>query len=316
LAKREEKTPLDAKILSSSVKADTGCARLPNKILMLQQYRNMACSRLKAAILACGLAAAAPVPAVDVEIRVSNLVSATADFRPGKTGKPAVLILHGFLQTRNFGIVRSLADALADAGYTVLSPTLSLGISYRKSSLNCEALHLHDMSGDIQEIQQWVQWLRSRGYARIFGIGHSIGATQLLAWSERHSNSDFSLIGISLASTAPFKSPAQGATPLQRKPAKELLHAPLSFCEKYTSPADKYVSYIEWDEKKILAAIHSGKTRTHVILGSADSYLPENWTLKLAKAGARTLVIKDANHFMEGTQEFDMLEATLEILKS
>lgn len=267
------------------------------------------------AIFICGLAAIA-ANAADVEIRVSEQVSATADFRPGKTGKPAILILHGFLQTREFGIIKSLTDTLADAGYTVLSPTLSLGISYRKSSLNCEALHLHDMAGDVSEIQQWVQWLRKRGYTQIIGLGHSFGATQLLAWAERYPDREFTLVGVSLTGATPFKPNSKPAAMPKGMASKDLLHAPLSFCETYIAPARQYASYYEWMEKRVLTAAKAFKGTTYVILGSADNYIPQGWAGKLSKAGVKTVIIKGANHFMEGTHEFDMLEATLDILKS
>lgn len=55
-------------------------------------------------------------------------IPASADYLSGEPGKPAVLLLHGFLQTRDFPTVATLARGLQDAGYTVLAPTLSLNI--------------------------------------------------------------------------------------------------------------------------------------------------------------------------------------------
>jgi pimeloyl-ACP methyl ester carboxylesterase len=270
---------------------------------------------LRTAAFIGGLVYAAAACAVDVEMRVSDQVSATADFRPGKSGKPAILVLHGFLQTREFGIIKALVDDLASAGYTVLAPNLSLGISYRKNSLNCEALHLHDMGDDIGEIQLWMQWLRARGYARVVGLGHSFGAVQLLAWEEKHQDRNFSLIGISMVSSAPLPPGSAQNMKMHNRPEKELIHAPLSFCESYTAPAGKYASYYKWNNQRVLAAVTSARPHAEIILGSEDKYLPPGWQKQLAKAGANTHLIKGANHFMDGTQEFDMLDITLNILK-
>jgi dienelactone hydrolase len=306
---------LDAKILSNSAKAATDYAQFLDKDSMLPQCVPYPDYRiLKAAFFGCCLAISASSYAVDVEISVSDKVSATADFRPGEAGKPTILVLHGFLQTREFGIVKSLADTLADAGYTVLSPTLSLGISYRKNSLNCEALHLQGMDEDIEEIQQWMQWLHTRGYAKVVGIGHSFGATQLLAWRERYQDKDFNLIGISMVSSSPLSLSSDQKTKIQNQTDNELMHAPLSFCDIYTAPERKYTSYYKWNEKKILAALTASGSRTDIILGSEDKYLPPKWENQLAKAGARIHLIKGANHFMDGTEEFDMLDTTLSIL--
>lgn len=303
---------MDANVLSRSVRADTACMLFSDKIRMLPQRTGCL---FKAACACCLLLLPASAPAFNVEIRVSNQVSATADFRPGKPDKPALLLLHGFLQTRDFGIMKSLLDELASAGYTVLAPNLSLGISYRKNSLSCEALHLHDMEGDLKEIQLWVQWLLARGHKRLVGIGHSFGATQLLAWKDSHRASDFELIGISLVSSAPLVTGTSKKNPARPKLQDGLMQAPLSFCESYTAPAGKYASYYKWNDNKVLSAIKSSDGDPNIILGSQDKYLPPNWQKLLSKAGARVHLIKDANHFMEGTQEFDMFDITLDILK-
>lgn len=280
--------------------------------------------RQSMALLAlCWLLAPAAGRAATVEIQLARQITATADFRPGQAGKPAILILHGFLQTRDFGIVKSIADTLADEGYTVLSPTLSLGISHRNSSLDCEALHLHDMDGDIREIQQWVAWLHSRGHEQIIGIGHSFGGTQLLAWREKYREKNFgknfSLIGVSMVGSAPFSTDSRVATPrkaaTQKQSNASLVHAPLSFCNTYTAPADKYASYHRWNEGRILAAMGHSGTQLDVILGSDDKFPPPNWDKQLAKAGAQIHHIKGANHFMDGTQEFDMFDTILGIVK-
>ena len=96
--------------------------------------------------------------------------------------KPAVLLLHGFLQTRDFPTVATLARGLRDAGYPVLSPTLSLNIPNRSQSLACEAIHRHSLDDDIGEIARWVDWLKSHGHRSIVLIGHSFGSLQLLAY--------------------------------------------------------------------------------------------------------------------------------------
>jgi dienelactone hydrolase len=49
-------------------------------------------------------------------------IPASAEYRVGERSKPAVLMLHGFLQTREFSTVATLSRGLHDAGYTVLSP--------------------------------------------------------------------------------------------------------------------------------------------------------------------------------------------------
>jgi dienelactone hydrolase len=60
-----------------------------------------------------------------VTLTLANKLMATAEFHEGEPDKPAVILLHGFLQTHQFPTIKRLADSLADEGYTVLasSPT-------------------------------------------------------------------------------------------------------------------------------------------------------------------------------------------------
>src|SRR4030066_1423496 len=109
-------------------------------------------------------------------------ITASAEYLIGERSKPAVLLLHGFLQTRDFPTVATLARGLQDAGYTVLAPTLSLNIPNRAQSLACEAVHKHSLDDDVAEIGRWVRWLKSRGHHSIVLVGHSFGSLQLLAY--------------------------------------------------------------------------------------------------------------------------------------
>ncbi len=62
-----------------------------------------------------------------VTLELQQGLTARAEYRAGARDKPAVLILHGFLQTHNFPTVHNLAEGLVTAGYSVLTPTLTLG---------------------------------------------------------------------------------------------------------------------------------------------------------------------------------------------
>lgn len=250
-----------------------------------------------------------------VTLNLSSKMVVTAEYKPGAKDRPAILMMHGFLQTREFAIVKSMADELANAGYTVLSPSLSMGITQRKKSLDCEALHLHSMEGDIKEIQHWAEWLRSKGHRKIVGFGHSFGGTQLLAWADKYPHDGFRLIAVSLVGSMPQIQRSRPAPAADRKRGAVLLNAPLSFCNSYASPANNYFSYLDWNEKRILSALKTTSVPTDAILGAGDNRLIPGWGEQLKQAGINTHVIKGANHFMDGTHEFDVLEIALSILK-
>ena len=251
-----------------------------------------------------------------VRIVVRPGIDASAEYAPGASGKPAVLLVHGFLQTRDFPTVATLANALADAGYPTLAPNLSLGIPNRAQSLACEAVHQHTMEGDSAEIAQWVGWLKARGHQRIVLIGHSFGSLNILAYlSGKPDPAVRGFIGASLieAQTDERRRAELLATLRERMRADNaaLVRAPLSFCKAYTATPASLLSYLQWDRQRTLAALAAHHDKAFLVMGGADERLSARWLEALGKAGARVKVIGGASHFLDGEHEFDLIDATL-----
>lgn len=109
-----------------------------------------------------------------------------ANYHLGDYDKPAVLLVHDFLSTKDDPIVRSTADYLRDLGYTVLTPTLSLGVSHREQSLRCDTLHTHSMSSVLHEISTWTRWLVDQEHLSIVVGGVGFGANMALAYLDHN----------------------------------------------------------------------------------------------------------------------------------
>lgn len=248
-------------------------------------------------------------------------IGASAEYLVGQRGKPAVLLLHGFLQTRDFPTVVTLARGLHDAGYTTLTPTLSLGIPYRRQSLACEAIHRHGMGDDVAEIGRWVGWLKARGHASIVLVGHSFGSLQLLAYlAGRPDPAVKGYIGTSLveaqvgnqARTALI---AELENRIQRR-QRGLLARPLSFCGKYLSTPNDLLSYARWDQPRTLTALKESPVEVRLIMGDSDEILAHGWLKALQHLQVPMTIVKGANHFMDGEHEFDLLERTVDALQA
>ena len=171
-------------------------------------------------------------------------ITASAEYLIGERGKPAVLLLHGFLQTREFPTVATLARGLQDAGYTVLSPTLSLNIPNRAQSLACEAVHTHSLDDDVIEIARWVGWLKSQGHHSIVLVGHSFGSLQLLAYLSLKPDAAVKGLYRHFADRSPDRhdfAPRPDRAAGRPRPHKQraLVTQTLSFCKKYTVDAAK-----------------------------------------------------------------------------
>jgi pimeloyl-ACP methyl ester carboxylesterase len=254
-----------------------------------------------------------------VEARLPSGKTATADFHAGKHGKPAVLILHGFLQTRTFPTVDSVMGALSTAGYTVVAPTLSLGISRRNRSLPCEALHLHAFDEDVAEVEYWVTWLMRKGYPRIVLVGHSFGNLQLLAYLGRTpSPSVKKLLMISLTDVEVKQDAGQRATlakALKARVARNdrtLAQAELGHCQKYVGPPAALLSYMSLSRQGILDALVRSPVAAQAIMGGDDERMGPDWVDTLAARGIAVRVIPGATHFFDNQYEFDLQEAVLE----
>ncbi|MHB1077110.1 alpha/beta fold hydrolase [Thiobacillus sp.] len=248
-------------------------------------------------------------------------IPANAEYLIGQRSKPAVLLLHGFLQTREFPTVATLGRGLQDAGYTVLLPTLSLNIPNRMQSLACEAAHKHSMDDDVAEIGRWVGWLKSHGHRSIVLVGHSFGSLQLLAYlSTRPDPAIKAYIGASLieaqiGTTSRQALITQLETQIQNK-QRTLVTQSLSFCRKYPSTPEGLLSYVRWDQPRLLTVLKQLPTRVQLIMGDADGMLGQGWLKALQHVQVPMVIVHGGSHFMDGEHEFDLLDHTLKFLEA
>ncbi len=245
-----------------------------------------------------------------VEQRLPGGIVVSAELRAGQPSRPAVLLLHGFLQTRQAPPMSRLAAMLADQGYTVLVPTLSLGIDRRAQSLACEAVHAHTLEGDLAELGFWVNWLAGKGYGDIVLIGHSFGSQQILRYVAQRP--DTAVKKAILTSLIPLYSDSaerrEAAIQMKRYP-RSLGRFTLSYCHKnYVSPPGAFLSYATEDAAAALNLLGQTRVSTEVILGAADTAMEKGWPGKIRKTGVRLAVIADAGHFFDGEQEFDLAD--------
>jgi pimeloyl-ACP methyl ester carboxylesterase len=261
--------------------------------------------------------------AADETVTLPSGHVATAEYRPGHNGKPAILVLHGFLSTRNFLTVSNLTNALAEGGYAVLAPNLSLGVDAREVSLACEAIHPHTLSDDLAEINYWIEWLVKRGHREVVLVGHSFGSLHGLLYTVEYKNPVVKkLIATSLVDME--SEIGEAVSQAQIKKARELVakndnslgEYQVSYCKKYVAPPKAFLSYGVWSKQRILQAISKTPVAVEVILGSNDTRMGHGWPDMLRKSGVKLQVIAGANHFFNDEQEFDLLDSVLASLQS
>lgn len=276
-----------------------------------------------AAMTACmlGLGIAGVAHGQMVESTTARHISIVADYHEGNPAQPALILLHGFLQTGRSQPMASLAANLASKGYTTLSPTMSLGINHRTQSMPCESVHTHIMDDELAEIAHWADWLYKKGHRNIVMLGFSstgnIGVMLYAASKPQHIGK-FILVSLNPL----FTDPADAAKfrSAQKSSAMPMpVMSSLGYCKKnFAATAKTYFSYSQYNERKLLGMIAQSPAPLTIILGNNDAILPANWISKISalKSSSEIRQIAEANHFFDGTAEFDLAEEIEKLLKS
>ena len=279
---------------------------------------------------ACLLAAALTCPfasarAATIQQQLPDGMPASAEYLPADAAKPAILVLHGFLQTFEFMATRNIVNGLSALGYTVLAPNLSLGVPNRNQSMQCQAPHAHTFSGDMAEIGFWIDWLQQQGYRSVILVGHSWGSQHSLGYILHNPEAPVTAaIAISLV-RAHQPSPIHVAQSVDARARlaehdRSLRPYNLNFCREFMATPQSYLSYSEWDDAKVLDVLGQLQKRrvpVEIIVGGQDKRIDPTWLEELDPRVASLTVIDGANHFFSHVHEFDLndqLERILSVL--
>lgn len=268
-----------------------------------------------------------PLPALaeTIEVKLPSGITAYAEFRQGTSSQTAVLSLHGFLQTHHSQPMSALASNLVAAGYTVLSPTISLGINRRKQSMPCEAAHNHTMDDEVAEVAYWADWLSSRGYKNIVPVGFSsTGNISLLQYNAQGSHPAIKKMILTSINPvqinrAEYLKMQAGKTSKVGTQSKKISRYSVGFCKNnFSATQNTYLSYSRFTDENILQLLSQANVPLEIILGSADTVLPANWQAKIMASNPRVHVfmLDKASHFFDGTTELDLADSIESILKT
>jgi predicted alpha/beta-hydrolase family hydrolase len=271
-------------------------------------------------LLAC-LPGVATAGSARMELELAPGIVAEADYWPGEADRPAVLILHGFLQTREFPTVRRLAQTLAGRGFSVLTPSLTLGIDRRARSLACEAIHTHSMQRDIAELRAWTAWLAERTGKPPVLIGHGSGGTQLAALLDAGRDVPIArsiLIAPSHFAAGPGAPPGAvlktRATAHLARGDETLGSFALGHCRRYLTTPTNLLSYLDWDIDRLRTALVGGGTSVAVVYGDGDGQIDAGWLAELGEGGVALRAVVGANHLLDLSHEGALFDEVVRLI--
>ena len=254
-------------------------------------------------------------------LEIAPGLEAEADYWPGEASRPPILILHGFLQTREFPTVRRLAEALADEGYSILLPSLTLGLDRRAGSVACEAIHTHTMQQDVAELRAWADWLAQRNGKPPVLIGHSTGGVQVMAMLDAHAGLPVDRAVLISLSYFGEELSADALAQLRRRAERDLATTPdamsrysLTYCTTYVTHASGLLSYLQWDRDVLGKALKTARVPVTVIYGERDNRIDQRWLQGLRTGGVTVRAVPGANHFFDLAHEFDLLDEVLDVI--
>jgi len=275
--------------------------------------------------LMCMLCLSSLTNAESIETKLPSGITALADYQVGKPSQTAILFLHGLHQTHHSQPLSSLASNLVTKGYTTLSPNLTLNVNKRAQTMACEAVHTQSMERGVEEIAYWINWLHKKGHQDVTLIGFS-STGNILALLYNTQNSHPAVQQTILVSLTPLlidpnekqTSPLSdhALTPAERN---KLGKYTVGYCKKnFVAIPHIYQSYAKYDYLKILDLLKIEHANTALIYGSADYILPASWIsqVQAVRPQSEISIIDKADHFFDGTFEFDLADKVEKILVS
>lgn len=236
-----------------------------------------------------GAAAAGP-PLETVHAEVAPGLTGVARYYAGPLRRPAVLLLHGFLDSAEQHPVSTLQQGLAETGFAVLAPTLTLGVERRHQRLACQALHLHHLGQDVRELAIWIDWLVARGYRRVVLASFGAGLIQVVDYLGR---SPSGKVGAVLAmvpddpdypwGTEVMRTHRRLARAAVSRGDDRIGEYRLAACRRYRAPAQAFLSYASWDRKSLLRRLRELSVPLRVIVGETEA--GNAWPDSLAAVG-------------------------------
>tara|TARA_Y100000389_G_scaffold104520_1_gene101399 strand:- start:127 stop:969 length:843 start_codon:yes stop_codon:yes gene_type:complete len=234
------------------------------------------------------------------------------------------LLLHGTRGHQNLELISSLRESLLDIGIDSLSINLSYGVEDRNNDfLPCDIHHQHTVKDSLDEIKLWYKFISNKGYTKLYLIGHSRGALDILNFylNERDDlmNPDIIFLLAPIIDSDydhKINYQANHNIDIESINIKDNLSINFLGCEKALVSGKTFKSYYYNPETKSLTeALKSSPIQTRVITGSEDTITPNTHQavqdLVSENKNIRLFQIEGSDHFFRDFYFDDLMEIIL-----
>ena len=231
------------------------------------------------------------------------------------------LLLHGTRGHQNLELISSLRESLLDIGIDSLSINLSYGVEDRNNDfLPCDIHHQHTVKDSLDEIKLWYNFISNKGYTKLYLIGHSRGALDILNFylNERDDlmNPDIIFLLAPIIDSDydhKINYQANHNIDIESINIKDNLSINFLGCEKASVSGETFKSYYYNSEtKSLIEALKSSSVQTRVITGSEDTITPNTHQavqdLVSVNKNIRLFQIEDSDHFFRDFYFDDLME--------
>lgn len=143
------------------------------------------------ALVASLSAVFAPAMAIADEVKIEQQgldAVGNLDLVKGKSLKQdgVVLLLHDTLGHHRMEIISALQELLHERGINSLAITLSLGTNDRRGMYDCSLEQDHRNEDAVEEIRNWIEWLKGQGATNVILVGHARGGNQVAVYASKN----------------------------------------------------------------------------------------------------------------------------------
>ncbi|OOZ38172.1 hypothetical protein BOW53_16395 [Solemya pervernicosa gill symbiont] len=288
-------------------------------------------------LLAISMTLAAPLKAEEVKTKHAGLTLNAEWITAGDEwkSKPVVLMTHGTLMHGRMEIMEAMQTLFADAGYSSLSLTLSLGLDDRHGPYECAATHKHKHTDALDEIGVWLTWLKKQGVEQVVLLGHSRGGNQT-AWfsTERHDAAIKKVILVAPATWSEvyavkdyqerFGMDVAGPLAASKKlvaagKGKQVIN-PVSiiYCKDSSATAESFVAY-HGVEPRMHTPSLLGKIQVPVMVfaGSEDTVVKniEQYVQPMANDKIKLSILEGADHMFRDLYAEDLVDEAVAFIE-